>query len=202
VTTFHLIRHAERSGDQEMLIGRMGGFHLSVNGRRQAERLARRLVREPIKHVFSSPLERARETAAPLARELGLVVEVSPAIGEIDAGGWTGRTFRELDAADPRWRQFNRSRSITPIPGGEAMVDVQARFVGEMLRWREQFPEDAIAIVSHADPIKVALATLLGAPLDFYDRLEIGLGSVSTVAVDAGGSKVERINYVPASDRV
>ena len=194
MTTFYLIRHAQRSGDQEMLAGNIGGLHLTTTGRAQAGRLARHLARDPIAHIFSSPLERAQETATPLARQFGLTIQVDAAIGEINTGEWTGRTFRELDASDVQWRAFNRFRGTTRIPGGETMAEVQARFVGEMMRLRDTFPEAGIALVSHADPIKVALACLLGAPLDFYDRLEIGLASVSVVELDQEVVKVLRLN--------
>lgn len=171
----------------------MPGLHLTALGRAQAERLARHLASEPIQHVLSSPIERARETAAPLAREKALEVDISPAITEIDSGTWTGSTFPDLDHVE-QWRQFNRFRSAIVIPGGESMVNVQARFVGEMLRLRDTFPNDSIALVSHADPIKIALACFIGAPIDLYDRLEISLASVSVVTLDHWGAKVLRLN--------
>ena len=201
MTTFYLIRHAERSGDQGLLAGRLPGFRLSSTGQAQAERLARYLGREPIAHVFASPLERTRETAAPLARALGLVVQELAGIGEVDAGEWTGKTFRELDASDARWRRFNTLRATTPIPGGESALAVQGRFVAEMIRLRAKFPEEGIALVSHADPIKVALATVLGAPLDMYDRLEVGLASVSVVEWSDWGAKVTRMNITAPEER-
>lgn len=202
MTTFYLIRHAEREGDQAMLAGRMPGLHLTAHGRVQAARLARHLAREPIEHILSSPLERTRETAEPLAAARGVNVGISDAIGEIEAGRWTGRMFPELDASDEEWRRFNRFRSGTRIPGGESAIAVQHRFVGEMLRVRNQHPNTGVALVSHADPIKIALACLLGAPLDFYDRLEIGLASVSVVTVDDWGAKVLRLNdRVPEEER-
>lgn len=194
MSTFYLIRHAERSGDPQMLAGRLEGYPLTAVGRMQADRLAQHLGREPIAHVFTSPVQRARETAEALARRFGLEANVSIAFGEIDAGAWTGSRFPQLDADDEQWRRFNCFRSGTPIPGGETMVGVQSRFVGEMLRLREAFPDDGIALVSHADPIKIALACFLGASLDFYDRLEIGLGSVSVVALEAWGAKILRLN--------
>jgi broad specificity phosphatase PhoE len=199
VTTFYLIRHAERTGDQELLAGRGAGFHLSTTGRSQAERLAQHLARESITHVFSSPLERTRETAEPIARHHRLVVEISPALGEIDAGNWTGRTFRELDASDAEWRKFNQFRGGTRIPGGESMVEVQSRFVGEMLRLRDTYPDEGIVLVSHADPIKVAIACFIGAPLDFYDRFEIGLGSVSILRLTEWSAKLVSLNDTPST---
>src|SRR4051812_40591985 len=121
MTTFYLIRHAERIENQQLLVGRSPGISLTERGRRQAERLARHLANEPIRRIYSSPMERARETAAPLARVKGIEVDVCAAIHEIDAGEWTGKTFPELDATSPAWNQFNRFRSAIPIPGGESM---------------------------------------------------------------------------------
>jgi broad specificity phosphatase PhoE len=197
---FYLIRHAERSGDPTQLVARASGVHLTAAGRAAAERLARHLAREPIGHVISSPLERTRETAEPLARQKSVSVEFSDAIGEVDGGAWAGRTFSDLDAGEERWRQFNQFRSATRIPGGEAMVEVQARFVGEMLRLRDAYPHDGIALVSHADPIKIALACFLGAPLDFFHRIEISLGSVSVVELDGWSAKILRLNDVPTTE--
>lgn len=196
MTTFYLIRHGERAGDQTMLAGRMDGLHLTNVGREQAEAVARHLADEPIRHVYSSPIDRARETAAPLARSKGVDVTLSPALTEIDTGAWTGNTFAQLDRVEG-WRRFNQFRSATRIPGGESMVAVQMRFVAEMLRLRAEFPDHGIALVSHADPIKIALACFLGAPLDFYDRLEIALGSISVVALDDWSAKILRLNDVP-----
>jgi broad specificity phosphatase PhoE len=194
VTAFYLIRHAQRTGDQERLVGRLAGFGLTALGTQQAERLARTLAREPISHIYSSPMERARETAAPLARQLGLVVELSAAITEVDAGSWTGRSFRELDAEDPQWRRFNRLRVTSAIPNGETAAGIQARFLGEMMRLQELHPTDGVALVSHADPIKIVLAAFLGAPIDFHDRLQIDLASVSLVRMDAESARVVYLN--------
>lgn len=194
MTTFYLIRHAERAGDQEAFVGRTPGVHLTDRGRRQAEWIARRLAENRLDRVFASPLERARETAGPLARAWSLPVEVLPEIGELDAGAWTGARFPQLDVEDPTWRRFNRLRSLTPIPGGEAPLAVQARIVGEMVRLHAAHPEGSIALVSHGDPLKFALACLLGMPLDFHGRLEVGLGSVSVVALDDAGPRVLRLN--------
>lgn len=196
--TFYLIRHAERSGDQSRFVGRTAGVHLTAGGLAAAERLARHLSRESISHVISSPLERARETAQPLARDKRVPLQISEAIGELEPGAWVNQSFSELDGSDEHWRRFNRFRSANRIPGGEAMVELQARFVSEMLRLRDAFPADGIALVSHADPIKIALACFLGAPLDFYDRLEISLGSVSILALDGWSARVLRLNDVPA----
>src|SRR4051812_28142978 len=106
MTTFHLIRHAEREG-MDCMVGCLPGVSLTEKGRAQAEALARHLAAEPITRIFSSPLDRAQQTAAPLARLKNLRVELSPALTEIDAGEWSGRNIEELDAQEEGWRQFN-----------------------------------------------------------------------------------------------
>lgn len=195
MTTFHLIRHAEKDADEELLVGRTPGIGLSTRGKRQAGALARLLAPESIQHVYCSPMQRARETAEPLAQQRALPVQVSPALDEINFGDWTGMSFPEL-APHSRWKQFNAFRSGTRVPGGEAMVEVQARFVAEMLRLHEAFPDDGVALVSHGDPIRVAIAYFLGTPLDLFERIEISISSVSTLAIDEYGARVLRMNWV------
>ena len=179
-----------------MLTGSVGGLHLTAEGRAQADRIARHLEADPIAHVLSSPLERARETAAPLATAKHVPVSISEAITEFNSGEWTGLTFAELEQME-RWRQFNRVRGLVGAPGGETMLQAQARFVGELLRLRDEFPGESLALVSHADPIRAALLGLLGMPVDFYDRLEISVGSISVITLDGWSARLLRLNDVP-----
>lgn len=200
MATFYLIRHAQKDAGQRVLSGRTPGIGLSAHGARQAEAMARMLSGESIRHVFSSPMERARATAEPLARERGLGVQLSEAISEVDYGEWTGRTFDEL-ADDADWKAFNSFRSWARIPGGEAMLEVQARFVGEMLRLWALYPKDGVVLVSHGDPIRVAISHFLGAPLDLFERMEIGIASVSVVVLDEFGARVVRLNHTAPEKR-
>jgi probable phosphoglycerate mutase len=193
MTTFYLIRHTERSGDPQQLAGRQSGVVLTDAGRAHAERIAHVLAQHPIARVFCSPQERAQQTAEPLARRRGLRAEVSRAIDEIDFGEWTGKTFAEL-ALDKRWLCFNQDRGKTAAPRGESLAAVQVRFVEALRLWRDMYPENEIAVVSHADPIKLALAHFSGLPLAEFDRFEIGLGSISMVEVDHRGGRVRRCN--------
>jgi probable phosphoglycerate mutase len=195
MTTFYLIRHAERLGPARLLAGRMPGLSLTPSGRAHADRIARALAREPVHHIFSSPLERAQETAAPLGRLRKIPVTTANEIGEIDFGEWTGRTFDEL-ASDPRWMQFNRVRSTALAPGGESLAGVQQRFTEAMRAWTAAYPDAGVALFSHADPIKTALAHYLALPLALFDRLEVGLGSISVVEADAEGGRVIRLNEI------
>ncbi|HWH67867.1 MAG TPA: histidine phosphatase family protein, partial [Candidatus Sulfotelmatobacter sp.] len=96
MTIFYLIRHGENDWVGKAIAGRSPGVHLNAAGRQQAEQLAKQLAAHPIQQLFSSPLERARETAEPLARRLGLEVQIAPALTEMDFGQWTGKTLAEL----------------------------------------------------------------------------------------------------------
>lgn len=192
-TTFHLIRHADNDLVGDRLAGRTPGVHLNAVGRAQAERLAERLASTPIDVLFSSPLERTRETAQPLARKLGLEVQLSDALLEINFGDWTSQSFRELDRLES-WKQWNTFRSAGRAPNGESMLEVQARFVGEMERLRRRFPNRTLALFSHGDPLRAAIVYYLGLSLDLLLRLELSTASITTLAIDDWGVRFLRIN--------
>ena len=188
-----LIRHATNDLVGKVIPGWMPGLHLNAEGREQADRLARGLRGQGITRVFSSPLERAMETAAPLAGVCGISVEVRERLGELPPGEFSGRTLEDLET-DPRWRQFNQFRGITRAPGGELMLETQARIVAEVLCLREEHPRESVAAVSHADPIRAALSYFLGMPLDLYSRIEISPASVSVVRLEEWGPQVLAMN--------
>ena len=177
------------------LAGRLPGVHLNEQGRAEAQRVAERLKSKPIRHVFSSPMDRARETAEPLAGALGLPVQISEAINEVDFGDWQGQEMTALNA-DERWRQWVRFRGGHQLPKGEFMIGIQARVVSEMTRLKDQFPDEHIALVSHGDPIRAALCHWLGIPLDFMVRFEVAPGSVSIVNLLDDGVSVQGMNLL------
>lgn len=193
MTTFYLIRHGSNDMLPRGLAGRLPGIHLNEQGRTEAERVAERLKDKPIRHIFCSPLERARETAEPLARALNLPVQISEAILEVDFGEWQGADLVTL-RADERWARWIKFRSGLPLPRGELMINIQARVVSEMVRLRDQFPGEHLALVSHGDPIRAALCHWLGMPLDYMVRFEVAPGSVSVVALDDEQPRVLGVN--------
>jgi probable phosphoglycerate mutase len=138
-------------------------------------------------------LDRARETAEPLAEATGLRVETRGAFGEVQSGEWTGKMFAELET-DARWRAFHQYRSGIRVPGGELMLEVQTRMVAEILRLREGHPGGTVAVVSHADPIRVAIAFFLGMPLDLYQRIEISPASFTIVQLEEWGPVIPLLN--------
>ncbi len=197
MTTFYLVRHAEKDAPADLLSGRAPGPGLTAAGHRQAARLAEALAGKPIERVISSPLQRARETALPLARGLGLGAGQSEAFRDIDYGAWTGRTAESLQG-DPQWQRFHAFRSGRRIPEGESLSEVQARFVREMLRLRAELPEGGIAVISHSDPIKLAIAHFTGVPLDLSSRLEIDSGSLSILVLTGHAARIVCVNRLLA----
>jgi probable phosphoglycerate mutase len=193
MTAFLLIRHGAHLLGGGTIAGRMPGVHLSPLGRDQADRMAGRVARMPVRSIYCSPIDRARETAQPLADRLNLPVQVSEALSEIDFGEWAGRTLDELRPL-PLWRRWNEFRSGTRAPGGESMLEVQSRVVAEVLRLSDRNGDDCVALVSHGDVIKAALAYFMGVPLDLFCRIEISLASVSAVHVGEYGPWVLGVN--------
>jgi probable phosphoglycerate mutase len=196
MTTFLLIRHAQTDIAGTALAGWMGGVHLNEEGRAQADELARQLKGVRLAAIYSSPLERARETAGPLAAQLGLEIRVLKELGELDYGDWTERRFDGL-AGDAQWHRFNAMRSLARIPGGEMMIAAQARMAAALEQLRLAHGDDAVAVISHGDIIKAALAHFLGVPLDLFNRLEISMASVSVVAVEPLEVRVLMVNHRP-----
>jgi probable phosphoglycerate mutase len=196
-TTLFLVRHGAHDRLGRILCGRMAGVGLSPQGREEAARVAARLSHQSIAAVYASPLERAQETAAPIAEAVGRDLATEPGLDEIDFGAWTGKALDEL-AADPRWEPWCRERSLhRPPPGdtpGESMLEAQARGVRAVEALRARHPDQAVALVSHADLIKALLCHWLGLGLDHYLRFDIDPGSISTAVVGDWGAKVLRIN--------
>ena len=178
------IRHAEAIWTNKRLPGRLPGVDLSEQGSRQAEDLAKHLSALPISEIRSSPLERTMQTAEPLARALGIPVIEDANLLEAECGEWAGKTFKQV----VRLRSFRnlvKNPSLRRPPGGESIVEVQARMMrfveGVLARQTEH--KGIVAAFSHADPIKAVVAGLLGLPLELYRRIDIGVASVSTFVV-------------------
>jgi probable phosphoglycerate mutase len=196
--TLFLLRHAAHDRVADTLCGRMPGVALGAAGRAQAAALAARLRGEAIGALYTSPVQRCRETASPIGEALGLAPMAEEALAEIDFGDWTGRRFADLQD-DPRWRHWNGARDDAAAPGGESMRAVQGRVLGWIAAAREQHPDGRVALVSHGDVIKAALCSFLGLPLQGYERFDIAPASLSALAVWADGGKLLGLNEQPFS---
>ncbi len=200
MTTFLLIRHVAHAAQGHRMVGRMPGIGLGQEGRQQLAGLCRRLQGIEAEAVYASPLERAAQTAAALGEALGLPVTTEEELIELDYGDWTGRTVEEL-ASEPLWAAWNSFRSGTRVPGGETMMEVQARALRLIERLRERHPAGRVLLVTHGDVIRGLLLHYLGSSTDFIHRLVVDPGSVSTVAVGGRGPRILGINEGVEADQ-
>ena len=193
-TTVLLVRHGQTPTTGKVLPGRAKGLHLADEGRRQAEIAAERIAElEGVEAVYSSPLERAKETAAPISKALGLTTKVDRGLFECDFGEWTGRELKQLSKL-PEWQTVQRAPSTFRFPGGESFTEMQTRMVSALDRLRAQHPGGTIVCVSHADTIKAAVAHALGTHIDLFQRIVISPASVSALTWHAGGPIVLAVN--------
>jgi probable phosphoglycerate mutase len=193
MTTLLLIRHGMTDAVGRVITGRRPGVHLNEEGKRQVELLVETLSTTALAAVYSSPLERALETARPIARAHVIEPQLSDRLLEVDFGQWEGCTLDELSRL-PEWQAFNEFRSHTHAPGGEHMLDVQRRMIDEMEELRRRHAGECVAVVSHGDVIRATVAHYLGVPLDLFLRLEISPASVSAIQLGEMHARVPIIN--------
>lgn len=190
-----LIRHAPTAETGTKLSGRLPGKALSAAGREQAEALAERLATAGTAALYTSPVQRCRETARPLAAAWGLQPATHRGFIEVDYGTWTGRSLASLRRTK-LWDQLHRAPSRVAFPGGESIAAVQHRAVAACEHLAADHAGKTVAVVSHADVIKTVLAHYLGAPLDLYQRIVVGPASVSVVDLPPSGQpRVPVVNH-------
>jgi probable phosphomutase (TIGR03848 family) len=194
MTQILLIRHAVNDVMKaKRLAGWLPDVHLNEEGRQQATSLIDRLRDVPIHAIYASPLDRTRETAEPLAQQRGLEVFVRDELGEVRYGDWTGQSLEELSKQDA-WKIVQMYPSGMRFPGGEAIREMQARVVGALESLAADHPRQIVAVFSHADVIKAALAHYLGVHLDLFQRIVIDPASISVLGLSPWGPRVLRVN--------
>lgn len=187
------IRHAQTDVAGRRFVGRARGIHLNDRGRKQAERLPERLHGIALAAIWASPLARAQETAAPLARERALEIVTREELTELDYGDWQGCTPEELQG-NPYWARYNRQRSRCRIPGGESLGEAQVRMSRVLEQLTAEYPAACVALVGHGDPLRAMVAQLLGVGLDFILRFEIAPASITVIRMDEEEPRVLCIN--------
>lgn len=198
-TVVLLVRHGQTPTTGKLLPGRAPGLHLAETGIEQAQRAAERITAlAKVDAIYASPLERARETAAPIAAARGLKVRIDRGLLECDFGDWTGAELKHLMKL-PEWNTVQRAPSTFTFPGGESFTAMQNRIVGAIDRLRAAHPGGTIVCVSHADPIKAAVAHAMGTHIDLFQRIVIGTCSVSAVAYGMGAPVVLTVNSTGGS---
>ena len=201
MTTFYLIRHGHNDFvGKHKLAGRLPNIHLSEEGHRQAEALGRILSSVKFKALYASPLERAFETAEPLARTQGLDIITREGLLEIGYGSWQGQSLKALRRRK-LWPILQKSPSLARFPGGESFPEAQARVVAEIeaLRSLHRGKKGNIACVFHSDPIKLAIAHYLGQPLDLFQRITISPASISVLAISDSSIHIIVLNDTRAT---
>ena len=193
-TTVLLVRHGQTTTTGSILPGRAKGLHLAPVGQEQAARAAERIASiGDIAAVYASPLERTRETAAPIAKRVGLKVSVARGLIEADFGDWTGRKLADLMKL-PEWRKVQSSPSTFRFPKGESFPEMQSRIVGAVDQLVAKHPGQRIVVVSHADPIKAIVAHASGIHLDLFQRIVISPCSISPLVLGGDRPVVLAVN--------
>ena len=196
MAVFLLIRHGENDWVKNgKLAGRTPGVDLNERGQAQAERLAEELASTTIKAVYSSPLERAVETAEPVARVKGLEVQIHPDLNEIDFGRWTGKDLKDLRQGR-QWKIVQGNPASFRFPDGESFVEAQARIVSALMTLSNEYAEkDVVVCTAHSDLIRLAVAHFLGMALDHFQRIRIAPASVTVLYLSGGQAYFGPINF-------
>lgn len=195
-----LIRHGENEFVKKgRLAGRLPGVHLNEKGNAQAQAVAdflsTKLEDVPIKAIYSSPLERAMETAAPLAKALGVEIIQRDGLIETDCGEWQGKTLKSLNR-QKIWKVVQQTPSIFTFPGGETFRDTQHRIVNEIQNLANQHEQNEVILcVSHSDPIRLAIAYFLGLSMDMFQRLSVTPASLNVLTLSPHGAGLMALNY-------
>ena len=198
-TTLILVRHGQTPTTGQSLPGRAKGLNLSEAGLKQAEEVAERLASFPaIDAIYASPLERTRQTAAPLARQRKQKVIIEKGLIECDFGDWTGAKLTDL-MKKPEWSTVQRAPSTFRFPNGESFTEMQVRISTALDNIRLRHPGGVVVCFSHADPIKAALAHAMGTHLDLFQRIVVSTCSVSALAYGGGAPVVLTVNSTGGS---
>jgi probable phosphoglycerate mutase len=198
-TLILLVRHGQTPTTGKLLPGRAPGLHLAESGVSQAHAVAERIAELPrVDAIYASPLERARETAAPIAKALKQRVKTNKGLLECDFGDWTGAELSKLMKL-PEWNTVQRAPSTFRFPNGESFTEMQTRMVTTLDAIRAEHPGQVVVCVSHADPIKAAVAHAMGTHLDLFQRIVIGTCSVSAIAYSSFGPTVLTVNSTGGS---
>lgn len=193
-TAVLLVRHGKTPTTGAVLPGRAKGLHLADEGVAQAERAAERIAAlKNVKAVYASPMERTKETAAPIAKALGLRVRSNKGLLEADFGAWTGRKLSDL-RKKREWSQVQNYPSGFRFPDGESFAEMQQRICGALAGIVADHPGQTVVAVSHADPIKAAVAQAMGTHLDLFQRIVVGPCSITAIIYGPDGPIVLGVN--------
>lgn len=196
MTILLLIRHASNDYLKEnRFAGWIPGIHLNAQGQREADALARRLQHISLHALYSSPLERARDTANAVAMCQHLDINIVPALGDTRVGEWEGKLIKEVEQTET-WKQIRTKPAGVKIGGGESIDEVQTRMIPAIEQIVAKHPKQIVAVFSHADPIKTVVAHYLKMDLNEFQRIIINPASVTVFFFDENGIKLFCLNNI------
>ena len=182
-----LVRHGQTAFNRDQRVQGRSDHPLDETGRAQAVMLARRLAREPVRSVFSSPLRRATETAHAIAASHGVAVQVEQGLIEMDVGELDGVTYREMrDRFGDFLKAWNRDAGSVRMPGGETVQEVQARAWPVFQRAASASQEGAVVVVSHSFALQGLVCKAMDVPLTHFERVRHDCAAVTIFAVRDG----------------
>ncbi len=193
----YLVRHGRTDLLGKMLCGNTPGIHLNEEGCGQAQKAAEHLSSFPIKAIYSSPIERALETAQIIGKKSRLEINPVDFLREIHFGDLQGMGEKEL-VDHSLWKRFNSQPADVYFPNGESVTEVQARVARGLEFLSHQYDNDnQIVCVAHSEVLRLAVCWVLDLPLDSLHRLTIDPASISIIEITPERKKLRLLNFQP-----
>jgi len=196
LTKVILVRHGETEWNRLRRIqGGNSDTQLNQRGQKQAESLALRLKQEEVQAVYSSPLQRAQETARAIADCHQLPVEIEPSLKEIEVGALEGMPIADVGKRLSQLLiKHAQSEELPRLPGGESLTEVQQRVWSTIQRLVVKHGNNVLVVASHYFSILTAVCSVLGLPLSQIDRLRLHSGSISILTFDEQANRLILFN--------
>ena len=196
----YLVRHGSTPNNlarPQRLQGRGMDAELADEGHREAKRLATHFAGQRIDLVFSSPLLRARQTAAPISERLNLQVETVDELTESDVGHWEGLYWNEVEERYPdAYRLYMEDPGVNPYYGGESFGDVQRRVIPTFERLLDANLGRTIVVVAHNSVNRAFLAHLIELPIGRVHNLPQKNGAINHIRYRNGKAKLVTMNWI------
>lgn len=181
MAAIYLLRHAESSANSGgILAGRIEGVQLSKRGKLQSRAIVKELRKYEIASIYSSPMERCLETIEPYSTSVGRKVRKSEEFMEMDYGLWSGKKLSSLKR-EKMWKRIQTSPSSVRFPSGESFLEMERRVKKGLTVHAKRHPKSNILIVSHGDPIKMAIALTLGMKMDDFQKIVVDPASLTII---------------------
>jgi alpha-ribazole phosphatase len=202
MTRLLLVRHGQTDWNSQRRFQGQAGPGLIEAGRRQVQALAARLAQEAFAAIYSSDLERARQTADVLNAGCTCPVHPEPALRELAFGAWEGLTYLEIQQQDPRaLSAWEAGWEKSGPPGGESLADLERRVKVFLEKISQEKDSQAFVLAAHAGPLQVFICLALGLPAASHWRFALSPASLSVVQLSANGGVLLLLNDTCHLDR-